>query len=521
MPAQPREFNTSGPNWPEMHYTLPRTTLVASGLKLVEKNRYFAIWAPRQGGKSTYFELLSDKLRQEGYGVVQVNFESYRKAGHENPMLDMQREAKKHWGTDLPLTDMFSWKQTVSDHTKEKWVLIIDEIEGLNPELLPEFLHTIRSLYHSRRNHALKSVIIVGVSNLAGIMQDHTSPFNIADSFTVPYFTQSEVYELLGQHEAETAQLGQPQVFDSSIKEKVWHVTAGQPGLVNGIAQQLVARYPHEPILTLVHFREIEAWYVEQALEKNTANIVNKASQYRRLIEELIYLQAQVKFVVTDPAISFLYTQGVIDRDENGYVTLHVPLYKKRLELAFAVEVNGEKRHFFNSGFSRLQGFTPGNCLNWPAIIEAFQDYVKRRSFRYFRAKDAETGQYHTLKEAAVVYAFETFIQSLLLPVNGKSYLEAHAGLGNSDLIVTIEGQETVIETKIYTDSWYYDKGLAQLKHYAAGLQAIEAVYMVFIDNQIVVPDDIKAQNGQTQTLPDNHTPLTIYHIYYDTEKEF
>jgi len=78
--------------------------------------------------------------------------------------------------------------------TEGKWVLIIDEIAGLNPKLLPDFLHTVRSLYHFRKEHALKSVIFVGVANLANIIADKASPFNIADSFQLPYFTHSEVY---------------------------------------------------------------------------------------------------------------------------------------------------------------------------------------------------------------------------------------------------------------------------------------------------------------------------------------
>ena len=51
-------FNTSGPNIIEEHYTLLRPDLVEEGLKMVQQNRYFTIWAPRQTGKSTYFLLL-------------------------------------------------------------------------------------------------------------------------------------------------------------------------------------------------------------------------------------------------------------------------------------------------------------------------------------------------------------------------------------------------------------------------------------------------------------------------------
>jgi len=74
-----REFNTSGPNIPRQHYTIQRTDLIKEGQALVDKSRYFTIWAPRQTGKSTYFRQLAEKLLQTGYKVAHINFENYRK----------------------------------------------------------------------------------------------------------------------------------------------------------------------------------------------------------------------------------------------------------------------------------------------------------------------------------------------------------------------------------------------------------------------------------------------------------
>ena len=59
-----RDFNTSVPNIPEQHYTIQRSDLIEEGIKLVEKERYFTIWAPRQTGKSTYFRQLADELNK-------------------------------------------------------------------------------------------------------------------------------------------------------------------------------------------------------------------------------------------------------------------------------------------------------------------------------------------------------------------------------------------------------------------------------------------------------------------------
>ena len=60
-----RYFNTSGPCDPEKHYTVMREALVAQGAQLVAQGRYFTIFAPRQSGKTTYFQLLLRTLRKK------------------------------------------------------------------------------------------------------------------------------------------------------------------------------------------------------------------------------------------------------------------------------------------------------------------------------------------------------------------------------------------------------------------------------------------------------------------------
>ena len=50
-----------------------------------------------------------------------------------------------------------------------------------------------------------------------------------------------------------------------------------------------------------------------------------------------------------------------------------------------------------------------------------------------------------SLKEAALAYSFETYIQAFLQEVEGKSYLEPHTGLGRCDLLFNIGAKEYVI----------------------------------------------------------------------------
>ncbi|WP_231588312.1 AAA-like domain-containing protein, partial [Marinitoga sp. 1197] len=101
---------------------------------------------------------------------------------------------------------------------KKEIILMIDEFEKLNnQELMNEFLHTIREIYHSRQGYKLRSVILISVGYLSGILEDNASPFNIAEHLEVPYFTKEQVYDLLSQHETETGQ-----IFEEKVKELIW-----------------------------------------------------------------------------------------------------------------------------------------------------------------------------------------------------------------------------------------------------------------------------------------------------------
>ena len=71
--------------------------------------------------------------------------------------------------------------------------------------------------------------------------------------------------------------------------------------------------------------------------------------------------------------------------------------------------------------------------LDMDKIIREYQAYAKKRGFRYFIEYDAD-GNAKGLREAALIYSFETYIQAFLLAVEGKSYLEPHVALGRSYL---------------------------------------------------------------------------------------
>jgi hypothetical protein len=502
-----RYFNTSGPNIPSKHYTLPRVELVEMGIKKVEDERYFTIWAPRQTGKSTYFRLLADALQQMDYIVVHVNVEGQLNSSEEVLCKYISKYITQQLGIPFNATNTLDLLEKLYDFPK-KTVFIIDEIEQVNPQMFNQFLHAIRACYHHRNDHNLKSVILVGVSNITGIIQDNASPFNIADNFDIPYFTEEEIFELYGQHESETGQC-----FEEDTKKQIFHITSGQPGLVNGFALRMTETNQQKKLLDYQDYLEVEDWYLNQAIDKNISNIVNKAKQHRRLVEQLLFEEKERPFKIYDENLRYLHVQGLIRRNKEGNVEFWVPLYKKCLQTLFYPSMNGEAETIKeNLDFDDF--YTPETGLNIDKIIREYQTYAKRRGFRYFITYD-ENGEIKGLREAALVYSFETFIQSFLSIAKGKSYLEAHIALGRSDLIVNIANQEFVIEAKLFSDSTKFKDGKKQLAYYINSLGLKEGVYLVFVKNTITNPNIVES----VEYIED--VKVSTYLVRYDVETDF
>jgi hypothetical protein len=340
-----------------------------------------------------------------------------------------------------------------------------------------------------------------------GVVSDNASPFNIADNLNVPYFTEEEVLELLHQHETETGQL-----FEEKVKEKIFQITAGQPGLVNGFAKVLVDNNPGKKTLDYDDYLKVEDWYLRIAIDKNFENIHNKARQERTLVEKLLFTEDEIPFKIDRPSIKFLHTNGMIKDDGNGYVTFLVPFYKKRLFDAFYPYTNGDKKQIIRSIFSE-EYFDGGGNFKIEKLISSYKAYVKRRGFKAFLEKD-DKGHYVSLKESALIYSFETYINAVVEELNGKIYREADTGLGKSDMIINFNGNEFLIETKVYYSQSKFVNGKKQLAYYCKSLGLTDGVYLVFCPEGIKYPATVKEGTEKTEGVT-----TATYLVFYDEEK--
>ncbi|MCD4817208.1 MAG: hypothetical protein K8S23_00775 [Candidatus Cloacimonetes bacterium] len=304
------------------------------------------------------------------------------------------------------------------------------------------------------------------------------------------------------------------QLFSKEVKEKISEVTANQPGLVNAFAQRLITQYPKKQTLEYDDYLKVEKWFLDLTIDKNIQNMKNKANEYRKFVERLLFSQKKMPYKIDKPEIEFLHTQGLITNDEDDNIKIWIPLYRKKLYSAFYPYSNGESEQFFRK--VDPETLSENDILDYDKIIENYKAYVKRRGFRYFREKDKKTGEYLSIKEAALVYSFETYIQTLLEDIDGKSYLEPHTGLGRSDLIINIHGVESVIEFKVYKSPSQFRKGKKQVAYYAKSLGLNKAVYLVFVPSDIEFESIKESKDELVRDLL-----ITTYIVRYDEGKDF
>ncbi len=469
-----RYFNTSGPCYPEEHYTVMREDLVAEGRKLVERGGFFTIFAPRQAGKSTYFQLLIRDLKSAPYTPICISFENLKTATREEFYDDLTEQLQQGLSiynipVDAPVTsqiNMAKFFKKMREYTPAV-VLVIDEFEGIPDCVLSEVMHTFRKLYHQKAFHALHSLILVGVSTIAELVISSASPFNIVDELKITYFTFKEVRELIQQYITESGQ-----TFEEQVVKAIYRNTAGQPGLVCGLAGYLVDKVATDrsKSVTMLDFRRALQHFLTERFDKNIQNIVQKAREKKGFMMRVLFADAPIPFNVNDLDIAYLYAHGVID-NVNTHVEIPVPLYSKVLITAFRPLFNGEVEHYVSAHDTFSEYATPTG-LNINAILLKYREYVRRRGFRAFDGEHLKEGAWH--------YSLDGFISFFIEILEGQTFIEVPTGRGRTDILILYGHDKYIIETKIFTHNKALQKGKAQLAEYLTSENLDAGYYVVF-----------------------------------------
>lgn len=382
-----RRFGTEGRVEPAHHYFVPRTTEIADFINRVRTGKYIVLFAPRQTGKTTFFRRVIDVLNERtrtAAPVTSASKETFRQnaasptsdAVYFPIRLDFQvcrnlsvAEFYTYLSKDIrsqiesvfqkqgsipslsqfldatPLTNHISMVDFFRELQRllqnRRIVLMIDEFDGIPQSALSDFLYALCLIYLSDEPRCSHSVGIVGVKSITQLDYDRSvSPFNIQDEFRLPNFTLEQVRELLGQYTEEVGQAFMPEVIESIHKQ-----TAGQPVLVNRLAQILteVLDVPKNQPMTIAHFTEAHT----QLLRERNTNIDHLTTNIRRnprfesVLMHIMTRDEGVDFNLDDEIISELATYGVIKEGDDGMCEILNPIYLYRILRTFKPTVNG------------------------------------------------------------------------------------------------------------------------------------------------------------------------------------
>ena len=354
-----RRFGTQGRVYLEDHYVVPRTAEIADFINRVKEGRYIVLFAPRQTGKTTFFQLALAALTAEDstYFPIQLNFEVYEdctpSAFYEGLTNDIhekivavfheREQAPPKALTDLlattHLTNQLSFGRflkalgkVLKDH---RVVLIVDEFDAIPRDAVKGFLRQLRAIYLSGRTRCPHSIGIIGVKDIPQLDYDRSiSPFNIQDEFRLPPFTLEQVRELLAQY---TDEVGQ--AFVSEVIENIHRQTAGQPFLVNRFAQILTEEMniqKTDPIM-MTHFAAAHT----QLLGETNVNIshllrnIRSNSRFESVLMRIASYESGIRFNPDDEIIKELTTYGVIAKGMDGMCEILNPIYQQRILQAF------------------------------------------------------------------------------------------------------------------------------------------------------------------------------------------
>ena len=512
-----RRFGTQGPVHPDKNYVVSRASELADFIMRVKEGRYVVIFAPRQTGKTTFFQRALEVFTAEesAYFPISLNFEEYEDCTPtvfysglqadiceeiENVFArrgEVFSEALAEFLGNAEITDHLSmgrfFRRFSSFLGDQRVILIIDEFDGIPKEAVRGFLHSLRRIYVSNPiSRCPHSIGIVGVKSITQLNYDRSiSPFNIQDEFNLPNFTREQVQELLGQYTEEVGQAFVPEVIESIHKQ-----TAGQPVLVNRFAQILTEEIdiPKTEPITMPHFTTAHA----QLLEENNVNIthlitnIRKNPRFGSMLMRIMERDQGVDFNPDNDIISELATYGVIARGNDGACEILNPIYLYRIMRAFKPLVNGLEQEYFPEDASNpLRDYlTSTGQIEMEALLDNFRDFIARAGFRILQVPD-------TPQESVGRHLLLAYLDEFVKRIGAVMHIEVQTGRGRMDLLITHNQQKYVVETKIWRGNRRYQVGKQQLAAYLKLEGATEGYYVVFDHRQEPEP------RLETETIDD------------------
>ena len=507
-----RFFNTAGPVNERDHYCLSPLDRfhLDEILLLIAQKKYFVLHAPRQTGKTSSLLALQTDLNETGqYRCLYCNVEAAQAArehverGIRTILGEIAERAHYTLQDSFFLDNYASFLQfgpekalnsaltRWADASPTPMILLMDEIDSLVGDTLISVLRQIRAGYDKRPDHFPQSIMLCGVRDVRDYRL-HTdegktvitggSAFNIkAESLRLGNFNRQELETLYRQHTEETGQL-----FEHEAVELAWHLTQGQPWLVNALAYEVCFKLPEgrdrtQPVTAAMIQDARERLILRRETHLDQLSDKLKEPRVYRVINRMLQGRDLDQSVQPDD-IQYTIDLGLITRSSMGLVVSN-PIYREIIprELTWITQLN------FESTIQPLWYLAPDGRLDMQKLLTEFQQFFREHSAHWVERFD--------YKEAGPQLLLQAFLQRIL---NGGGRIDREYGLGRqrTDLLVVWpygeQVQRVVLELKIQRKSLEYtmQQGLEQTWRYMDACGATDGHLIIFNRDPAIPWDD-------------------------------
>ncbi len=497
-----RFFNTEGPCESAKHYMLAAEGRVDDDVeRLIERERYFVIHAPRQVGKTTAFSALARRLTAEGrYAALLTTCEvgqstqsdldrsidAVLDALHLRAERDLPEELRPPAADPAKSAGARFWDllQRWASTSPRPLVIFFDEIDSLKGDALISVLRQLRGGFADRPGGFPHSVALIGLRDVRDYRLlsrqdpvtggDHfgtASPFNIkARSLLLRNFNAEEVKELYEQHTAATGQL-----WTEEAKARAFELTQGQPWLVNALADQVAGWDVNDRsvVLNVSHIDSARETLITRR-DTHLDSLVARLHEERiRKVLAPVLAGDQLTGVLNDD-LQFVKDLGLVSSGRQG-LEISNPIYREIVPRVLT-EVMEE-----SIVLPRLSYINADGRLDFEQLLEDFCDFWRANAEPYLGNAP--------YSEAAAQLVFMAYLHKI---TNGNGHgavdREYAAGRGRLDLCIRWPRpgggfDRWAIELKVWRDNTPADPvvdGKDQLVGYLERLGLMSGTLMVF-----------------------------------------
>jgi len=498
-----RKFSSYGPVNTKLHYYVPRKELIDMGCKQLigespdEGGHYITVWAPRQCGKSWIMNEVCHRLRKDGrFHVLNLDVEHLRTL-EDTDEIAVSVAEEIITALNLSVGDVGNMKGVERLFKKEMLekplILIIDEFDALAEEAISGLAGIFRHIYNIRqkdpnpspkKKYLLHGVALIGVRSVLGIENRRGSPFNVQRSLHIPNLTAREVGEMFRWYEQESGQK-----VEQAVTDRVLYETRGQPGLVSWFGELLTEGFDEykpdrDRPVTPDDFEDVYA-AATQILPNNTIlNIISKAREepYRKFVMDLFRTDEKIPFRFDDPAISFLYMNGVIGREKAGrkfFVRFPCPFVQKRLFNHFSHQLFPNMGRLYEP-FEDVDEIVTESALNVRKLMRRYEKHLRKN--RDWMLKDAPRRSDLRIYEAVFHFNLYEYLVRFFGSYDTRIWPEFPTGNGKVDILVMHGGTLYALELKSYRDKPAYQKALREAAKYGKELETKTVHLIVFVE---------------------------------------